>query len=108
MESNYYRRNFAADTDGSQMSTSLERGENPTSPEIKSAVSNFPLQVNVPASRPTLPSRNSTGPENVTESPSPRLQFASEGFAPLQTLAAGSVNCNDPLPPSCASNRREW
>src|SRR5438445_4552051 len=82
-------------------------GENSTSPEIKSAVSNFPLQVNIPASRPTLPSRNSTGPENVTEFPSPRLHFASEDLAPLQTFAAGSVSCSDPFPPSCASKRTE-
>ena len=83
-------------------------GENSTSPEIKSAVSNFPLHINVPASRPTLPSRNSTGPEKVTEFPSPRLHFASEGLAPVQTLAAGSVNCNEPLPSPCASKRSEW
>ena len=83
-------------------------GENSTSPVIKSAVSNFPLQINVPASRPTLPSRNSTGAEKVTEFPSPRLHFASEGLAPPQTLAAGSVNCNEPLPSPCASKRSEW
>ena len=83
-------------------------GENSTSPEITSALSNFPLQVNVPGSRPTLPSRNSTGPEKVTEFPSPRLHFASEGLAPVQTLAAGSVNCNEPLPSPFASKRSEW
>ena len=66
-------------------------GENSTSPVIKSAVSNFPLHVNVPASRPTLPRRNSTGPENVTEFPSPRVHFASEGLTPAQTLDCGSV-----------------
>src|SRR5215831_17293857 len=48
-------------------------GENSTSPVIKSGVSNFPLHVNVPGSRPTLPSKNSTAPENVTEFSSPRL-----------------------------------
>jgi hypothetical protein len=46
-------------------------GEKSTSPAIKSGVSNFPLNVKVPASRPTLPIRNSTGPENVTELASP-------------------------------------
>ena len=66
-------------------------GENSASPVIKSAVSNFPLHVNVPASRPTLPRRNSTGPENVTEFSSPRVHFASEGLAPAQTLDCGSV-----------------
>ena len=44
-------------------------GEKLTSPVIKSGVSNFPLHVNVPTSRPTLPRRNSTLPENVTEFP---------------------------------------
>src|SRR6476469_5204415 len=48
-------------------------GENSTSPVIKSGVSNFPLHVNVPGSRPTLPSKNSTAPEKVTEFSSPRL-----------------------------------
>ena len=67
------------------------RGENSASPVIKSAVSNFPLHVNVPASRPTLPIRNSTGPENVTEFPSSRVHFASEGSASPQTLDCGSV-----------------
>src|SRR5438552_7874822 len=60
-------------------------GENSTSPEIKSAVSNFPLHINIPASRPTLPSRNSTGPEKITEFPSPRVHVPSEGFAAPQT-----------------------
>ena len=82
-------------------------GENSTSPEIKSAVSNFPLQVNVPASRPTLPSRNSTGPEKVTEFPSPRVHFASEGLVPTQTLDFASVTVRLPFPSPCASRRRE-
>src|SRR6266496_5485755 len=47
------------------------RGENSTSPVIEPSVPNFPLNTNVPASRPTLPIRNSTAPENVTEFPSP-------------------------------------
>src|SRR5437660_8910211 len=83
------------------------RGENSTSPVIRSAVSNFPLNTNVPESRPTLPSINSTAPENVTNFPSPGLHFASEGLAPPQTFDLGSSNSNVPLPPSCASKRRE-
>ena len=81
-------------------------GENSTSPKIKSAVSNFPLQVNVPASRPTLPSKNSTGPENVTEFPSARLHFASEALSPTQTLDCGSVTVRVPFPSPCASKRK--
>ena len=42
-------------------------GANSTSPLIESGVWNFPLNINVPASRPTFPSGNSTAPENVTE-----------------------------------------
>src|SRR5215472_14676098 len=61
-------------------------GEKSTSPVIKSGVSNFPLHVNVPASRPTLPRRNSTGPENVTEVPSTRVHFASEALSAPQTF----------------------
>jgi len=82
-------------------------GENSTSPEIKSAVSNFPLQVSVPASRPTLPSRNSTGPEKVTEFPSSRVHFASEALVPTQTLDFASVIVRLPFPSLCASKRRE-
>src|SRR5712692_2597087 len=70
-------------------------GENSTSPEIKSAVSNFPLQVNVPASRPTLPSRNSTGAEKLTESLS-ELHFASKDVGAPQTFARGSSNSKAP------------
>ena len=82
-------------------------GENSASPVIKSAVSNFPLQVNVPASRPTLPSRNSTGPENVTEFPSPRVHVASDGFAAPQTLDFGSAGIKVPFPSAWASRRTE-
>jgi hypothetical protein len=82
-------------------------GENSASPVIKSAVSNFPLHVNVPASRPTLPIRNSTGPENVTEFPSSRVHFASEGLAPPQTLDCASVTVRLPFPSFCASKRRK-
>ena len=82
-------------------------GEKSASPVIKSGLSNFPLSVKVPASRPTLPSRNSTGPENVTELPSPGVHFASEGVAPPQTLDCGSVTVRVPFPPPCASNRRK-
>src|SRR5439155_23944656 len=81
------------------------RGENSTSPVIKSGVSNFPLNTNVPASRPTLPSINSIGPEKVTKFPSPRLHFASEGFAAPQTFALGSSSSKMPFPAPCASNR---
>jgi hypothetical protein len=80
-------------------------GENSASPEIKSAVSNFPLQINVPASRPTLPSRNSTGPEKVTAFPSPLVQVASEGFAAPQTLDFASAAIKVPFPLVCASKR---
>src|SRR5207244_10323656 len=65
-------------------------GENSTSPVIKLSVSNFPLNTNVPASRPTLPSINSTRPENVTEFPCSWLHFASEGLAGPQTFNFGS------------------
>ena len=82
-------------------------GEKSTSPVIKSGVSNFPLSVKVPASRPTLPIRNSTGPENVTEFPSPGVHFASEGLAPAQTLDCGSVTVRVPFPSLCASKRRK-
>jgi hypothetical protein len=82
-------------------------GEKSTSPVIKSGVSNFPLSVNFPASRPTLPTRNSTGPENVTELPSPGAHFASEGVAPPQTLDCGSVTVRVPFPSPCASKRRK-
>jgi hypothetical protein len=82
-------------------------GENSASPVIKSAVSNFPLHVNVPASRPTLPIRNSTGPENVTEFPSSRVHFVSEGLASPQTLDCASVIVRVPFPSLCASKRRK-
>src|SRR2546430_11045466 len=59
-------------------------GENSTSPLIRSAVSNLPLNIKVPASRPTLPIMNSTALEKVTEFASPRLHFASEDVAPPQ------------------------
>src|SRR5437016_2077342 len=83
------------------------RGENSTSPVIKLSVSNFPLNTNVPASRPTLPSMNSTGPEKVTEFPSPRLHFASEGLAGPHTFNFGSSSRKVPFPAPCASKRRE-
>jgi len=82
-------------------------GENSTSPLIRSAVSNLPLNIKVPASRPTLPSINSTAPEKVTEFASPRLHFASEDVAPPQTLVLGSSSSNLPFPSPCASKRRE-
>jgi len=82
-------------------------GENSASPVIKSGVSNFPLHANVPASRPTLPRRNSTGPENVTAFPSPRDHFAPEDVAAPQTFALGSSSSNVPLPSPCASKRTE-
>src|SRR5437660_12799054 len=75
-------------------------GENSTSPVIRSAFSNFPLKTNVPASRPTLPSKNSTAPENVTELSSPRVHFASEGVADPQTFDLGSTSNKVPFPPS--------
>ncbi len=65
---------------------------------IRLAVSNFPVNTNVPASRPTLPIINSTAPEKVTEVLSPRLHFASEGVADPQTFERGSCSCNVPLP----------
>jgi hypothetical protein len=81
-------------------------GENSTSPEIKSAVSNFPLQVNVPASRPTFPTINSTGAEKLTESLS-TLHFASKDVGAPQTFARGSSNSKVPFPSACASKRIE-
>src|SRR5437667_11186119 len=61
-------------------------GENSTSPLIRSAVSNLPLNIKLPASRPTLPSINSTGPDNVSEFSSPRLHFASDAVLSPQTF----------------------
>jgi hypothetical protein len=86
---------------------SPRRGENSTSPLIEPSVSNFPLNSNVPGSRPTLPIRNSTGPENVTEFPSAWVQFASEGLAGPQTFNRGSSNRKEPFPAPCASKRNE-
>ena len=83
------------------------RGENSTSPVIRSDVSNFPLNTNVPASRPTLPSMNSTGPENVTEFPCSWLHFASEGLAGPHTFNFGSSNRKVPFPEPPASKRNE-
>jgi hypothetical protein len=88
------------------VSPSPTSGEKSTSPVIKSGVSNFPLHVNIPASRPTLPRRNSTEPENVTSFPSPGVHFASEGWARPQALDCGSVTVKVPFPPLCASKRR--
>src|SRR5436190_9445280 len=82
-------------------------GENSTSPLIRSDVSNFPLKTNVPASRPTLPSINSTAPENVTELSSLPVHFASEGVADPQALDLGSTSSKVPFPPSWASKRNE-
>src|SRR2546421_6537684 len=86
---------------------SLTSGENSTSPVIRSAVSNFPLNTSVPASRPTLPSINSTGPENATEFPSPPVHFAAEGLAGPHTFNLGSSNRKVPFPALCASKRNE-
>src|SRR5947208_8501880 len=82
-------------------------GANSTSPVIASGVSKFPLNVNVPGSRPTLPIGNSTVPENVTEFWSPTVHFASEGFAGPHRLNAGSSSRKVPLPWSCASKRND-
>src|SRR4029077_6585937 len=70
-------------------------------------VSNFPLNANVPASRPTLPIINSTAPENVTEFPSPELHFASEDLAFPQTFDCGSAGIKVPFPSPCASKCTE-
>src|SRR5438093_1244065 len=59
----------------------------------------------VPASRPTLPIRNSTGPEKVTEFPSLRVHFASEDVAGPHTFNFGSSSRKVPFPSPCASNR---
>ena len=83
------------------------RGENSASPVIKSAVSNFPLHVNVPASRPTLPIKNSTAPENVMAFSSPRLHCASEALDPSPTLDLGSAATKLPFPSARASKRTE-
>src|SRR6266403_5275427 len=83
------------------------RGENSTSPVIKLSDSNFPLHTNVPASRPTLPSGNSTAPESVTEFPSPRVHFTGEGVAGPHTFNLGSRSKKVPFPESCASKRNE-
>ena len=83
------------------------KGENSTFPAIKSEVSNLPLNVNVPASRPILPSGNSIGPEKVSEFASPRVHLASEGLVSPHALAMGSVNMKMPLPSGWASKRSE-
>src|SRR4029077_10972734 len=44
---------------------------------------------------------------NVTEFPSPRVHFASEGFAGPQTLDCGSPATRVPLWSPCASKRTE-
>src|SRR6266496_5086462 len=77
---------------------SPRRGENSASPLIEPSVSNFPLNTNVPGSRPTLPSRNSTGPENVTEFPCSWLHFACEGLAGAHTFNLGSSRRKVPFP----------
>src|SRR5436190_10788443 len=82
-------------------------GENSASPVIESGVSNLPLQVNVPASRPTLPSKNSTAPENVISFSSPRFHCASEALDPSQTLDLGSAATKLPFPSASASKRTE-
>lgn len=76
------------------------RGEKSTSPAIELCVSNFPLNTNLPASRPTLPIGNSIGPENVTEFPSPVVHVASEALSVPQAFAIGSSNTKVPLPPA--------
>lgn len=82
-------------------------GENSTSPVIECAVSNLPRNTIVPASRPTLPSINSTGPENVTEFPPLKVHFASETLADPQTFDCGSAAIKVPFPSACASKRTE-
>ena len=44
----------------------IDAKEDLAAPVIEPSVPSFPFNTNVPASRPTLPSGNSTGPENVT------------------------------------------
>src|ERR1700746_503024 len=83
------------------------KGENSTFPAIKSEVSNLPLNVKVPASRPTLPSGNSIGPEKVSDFASPRVHVASEGLISPHALAMGSINTKMPLPSGWASKRSE-
>ena len=76
-------------------------------PVIVPSVPNFPFNTNVPASRPTLPSGNSTVPENITEPSSPWVHFASEGLAGPQTFDLGSRSRKEPFPDSRASKRKE-
>jgi hypothetical protein len=71
------------------------------------SVPNFPFNTNVPASRPTLPSRNSTVPENITEPSSPWVHFASEGLAGPHTFNLRSRSRKEPFPDSRASKRKE-
>ena len=74
---------------------------------IESGASNFPLNVKVPASRPTLPIKNSTAPENVIAFSSPRLHCASEALDPSQTLDLGSAATKLPFQSARASKRTE-
>ena len=75
-------------------------------PVIVPSVPNLPFNTNVPASRPTLPSGNSTVPENITEPSSPWVHFASEGLAGPQTFNPGSRSRKEPFPDSRASRQR--
>jgi len=54
------------------------RGENSTSPAIKLSVSNFPLNTNVPGSRPKLPIGNSIAPgvEPVFQEKNQAIRYA--------------------------------
>jgi hypothetical protein len=82
-------------------------GENSTTPVTESGFSNLPFNVNIPGSRPTLPTANSIGPAKVSEFPLPRVHFASEELVAPQAFAFGSISAKVPLPSACASKRSE-
>src|SRR5581483_2003350 len=79
-------------------------GEKSTSPVITSDPSNFPRHVKVPASRPTLPMRNSTGAEKVTAFAWSFDHFAAKDVGAPHVRARGSISASVAFPSLCASS----
>ncbi len=84
---------------------SCSGGKRATSPEMEFSASNLPLQIKVPARRPTLPIGNSTGPANVTRCSSPCVHLAAAGSAGSTIFDLGSCTSREPAPAACASKR---